>query len=107
MRDLCAARLSGAPHVLHSSLSSFPPSFESVGNPLENLVDLGNHFVVPEPQNPVAGVADKLGPALVLVRLISVLRSIDLDYEFGLLTKEVRKKRPDWILPTELESLEL
>jgi hypothetical protein len=103
VRDRRAARLSDAPHILHSALCSFPRSFEHVGNPLENLVDPRNHFVVPEPQHPVAGRAQKLGPNFVAIRLIGVLRTIQFNNELGFLTKEVREIWPNRMLAAELE----
>jgi len=63
--------------------------------------------VIPEPQNPVSGLAEKLSPALIRIRLIGVLRSVELDDEFGLLAAEVCEKRSDCKLTAEFESLEL
>jgi len=107
VRDICAAQLSGAPHILHSAPFGFALTFESGRNPLEHLVDLGNNLMIPEPQHCISRIAQKFTTALVIVRLISVLGSIEFDYELGLLTNEVGKKWADRKLTTELKSLEL
>ena len=107
MRDICAARLSAAPHILQCSSFGSARSFESVSDPLNNHVDLGDNLVVPEPQHLVSRAAQKLSSAFVAIQLIGVLRTIELDYELCFKTKEVCEKWPEWTLSAELESLEL
>ena len=107
MRDLRAARMSGAPHILHSALLSFPRCFKCIGNPLENLVDPRNHFVVPEPHYLVSRGTQNLGSKFVSIRLIGVLRTIEFNNDFGFLTKEVCEIWSHRMLAAKLEAREL
>ena len=99
--------LSVAPHILHSALSSFPRSFNRIGNPLENFVDPRNHFVVPEPQHLVSCRAQNLGSKFILNRLIGVLRTIQFNNEFGFLAEEVCEILSNRMLAAKLEAAKL
>jgi hypothetical protein len=80
---------------------------KSVGDPLDDRVDLGDHFMIPDPNQGVTSAPDKLCSAIILIQLVGVLRTVELDNKLRLETKEVSDEWSDWMLPTELESLKL
>jgi hypothetical protein len=106
-RDDCAAQLSGAPHILHSSLPCSARFSKSVGNLLNNFVNFRDDLIVPAPQHCISSRAQKLAATLVLIQLVHVLRTVELDYEVSFLTTEVCEKGSDRMLSAKFESLEL
>ena len=107
MRDLCAARLSDAPHILSSSLSGYARLFKSIRDALHNSVDLSSDLMVPEPQHAISSIAQKLSSIFVESQFVCVLRTIDLDNQFRLRAEEIREEWADGMLTPELESIEL
>jgi hypothetical protein len=97
----CAAILCGVKRLPCAGLARF---FKGIGDTLEHRVDLAEHFIVPDPQHHKSGVTDKLSSTFVLLNLISVLRTIELDNELCFQAKEVCDEWPYRILPAELET---
>jgi hypothetical protein len=117
VRDICVARLPGAPHICcvpkleeaiqeekiavpaESTLFLFFPDsprlFESVGDSLNDLIYLRNDLMVPDSQHCVSRIEDKLSSTFIVLQLVSVLRAIELDNKFRFKTKEVSDKRSD------------
>ena len=107
MRDICAARLSDAPHILSSSPSRCARLFKSIRDALHNGVDFRSDLMVPEPQHVVPCIAQKLSSTFVESQFVCVLRTIDLDNKLRLRAKEIREEWADGMLTPELESIEL
>jgi len=100
--------LSVAPNALQS-FSFYSPrhTFERISDPLNNLVDLSDNLVIPKPQYLVSRTTQKLTSTFVPIRLIGVLRAINLDDQLRFEANEVREKAPYGKLPSELKSLHL
>jgi len=62
---------------------------------------------VPEPQDLVSRIAQKLSSTFVARQFVCVLGTIDLDDQLCLWAKEIREKWADGMLTAELESFEL
>ena len=107
MRDICAARLSDAPHILGSSPSGCERFFKSIADPLHNGVDFRSDLMVPEPQHAISRIAQKPVSTFVARQFVRVLRTIDLDNQLRLRAKEICEEWTDWMLTAELESIEL
>jgi hypothetical protein len=63
--------------------------------------------MVPESQNVVSRVAQKIGSALVVGQFVGVLRTIYFDNEPRLRAEEIDEEWTDGMLTAELESIEL
>jgi hypothetical protein len=107
VRDICAARLSDAPHILKSTLSSCTRLFKSIGDALHNSFDLRSDLMVPKSQQLVSCVAQKLSAILVCDQFVGVLRTVDLNNQPCLWAKEIHEEWTDGVLTAELESIEL
>ena len=107
VRDVCAARLSDAPHILNSSPSGCTRLFKSIGYALHNGVDFRSDLMVPEPQHVVPCIAQKLSSTFIARQFVCVLRTVDLDYQLCLRAKEICEEWADGMLTAELESIEL
>jgi hypothetical protein len=100
--------LSGAPHSSESfSLNFLWYRFYRICDLLNNLIDFADDFIVPEPQHRVSQTTEELASTFVTIRLIRMLRSIELNVQLRLKTNEVRKKGSDRMLPAKLKSLHL
>src|ERR1700723_617565 len=99
VRDICAARLSDAPHILNSSPSGCTRLFKSVGYALYNGVDFRVNLVAPEPQHAVSGITEKLSSIFVARQFVCVLRTVDLDYQLCLRAKEICEEWAEGMLP--------
>ena len=78
-----------------------------VCDPLEHSVYAGQDFVVPEPENLITSLIQKLSPPLISLNLINVLSAIEFDYQSVFRTKEVHNVTPDGLLAAELGTVNL
>jgi len=74
---------------------------------LKDDIDLREDVVVPEAQNSKASRSEKVIPSSVVVRLLDVLASIELDNHPSIHAGEVADVGPHRMLPTELETRQL
>jgi hypothetical protein len=107
VRDICAARLSGAPHILGSSPSGCERFFKTIADPLHNGVDFRSDLMVPEPQHAISSIAQKFSSIFVESQFVCVLGTIDLDNQLRLRAKVICEEWTDGMLAAELESFEL
>jgi hypothetical protein len=74
---------------------------------MNNLIDLSDDFVVPEPQHGVSSITEEFTSSIVTNRLIRMLRTIDFNDQLRFKADEVGKKWSDMMLSAKLKSLHL
>jgi len=81
--------------------------FQCVGDSLKDFVYVRNDFVIPDSKYAVSRITDKLRSTFVFVRLVCVVRAIELDNKLCFETEEVCDEWSDRVLAAEFESFEL
>jgi hypothetical protein len=75
-----------------------------IQNHLKHALDIGQHIIVPETQHAVTHGLQILGPMLVVIRLLRMLTTIQLNNQHGLRTDEIDDVTAYFVLPSELPS---
>jgi hypothetical protein len=107
VEDHFAARLSDAPQALFPLFVFSRRLPQHRRNPFNNGIDIAHHFEVPESQHPTSIRPKERAAAFVLPFLLRVLRTIDFNNQGRFKAYEVDEVGANWVLPAELETIEL
>ena len=108
MGDQLLPNKSEPPHDSQSlPLNFLRHTIDRIRNPLNNLIDLRDNFVIPKPNHRISGLTQKLTSRLIALRLLRMLRTIKLNDQLRFEANKIPEKRPDRILPTKFESFHL
>ena len=77
-----------------------------VMNALQNGLRLGQNFMIPKSQNPVAHGFQTGSSSVIPVLLFSMLATIGLDHQLGFEAREINDVRLNHQLASELEATE-
>jgi len=78
-----------------------------VDNLLQHSLCIGQHFVIPEPQNSIASLGEKVSPPLIRLNLIGMMSAIQLNDQLRIRAKEVHDVAPNGLLPTKFNAIHL
>jgi hypothetical protein len=80
---------------------------QSLENRIQDGVRPSHHVAIPEPENPETSGLQECISVQIFWRPFEMAAAVKLDYDLGLNANEVTDINIDWVLPPELEAVDL
>jgi len=76
-------------------------------NPLDHALNVRHHLIIPEPDHLISLRVQPPGPFGIVLPVVRMLATIDLDDQLRRMTEEIADLTANWSLSAELKPIDL